>query len=131
MLKASARRLGDGFKHEISIGQHLLHSDEPEKLGGTGEAPSPQELLAGSLAACTATTVEMYARYREWELGEVVVNVDYDSHSNPKRFVVALCLRGELSAEQRRRLGEVARRCMVRQTLEGEIEFEERIEAPR
>ena len=131
MLRASARRLGDGVKHEISIGAHRLHSDEPESLGGTGEAPSPQELLAGSLAACTATTVELYARYREWQLGEVVVDVAYDSHADPKRFTVALRVAGDLSAEQRHRLSEVARRCMVRQTLEGEVEFEERMEPPR
>ena len=131
MLKATARRLGDGVKHEISIGPHRLHCDEPESLGGSGEAPSPQELLAGSLAACTATTVELYARYREWGLGEVVVDVAYDSHATPKRFTVALRLGGELSPEQRARLAEVAKRCMVRQTLEGEIEFEERLEPPQ
>ena len=131
MLRASARRIDNGLRHEISIGEHRLHSDEPESLGGTGTAPSPQELLAGSLAACTATTVEMYARHREWELGEVVVDVAYDSHSDPKRFVVALRLAGELSVEQRGRLGEVAQKCMVRQTLEGEVEFEETIEPPR
>ena len=130
MLRATARRLGDGVKHEISIGPHRLHSDEPESLGGGGEAPSPQELLAGSLAACTATTVELYARYREWGLGEVVVDVEYDSHSTPKRFTVGLHLAGELSSHQREQLGEVAKRCMVRQTLQSEVEFEERLGPP-
>ncbi len=50
----------------------------------------------------------MYARTKGWELGEVTVEVDYDNHSTPRRFEVAIELGGELSDAQLERLEKVA-----------------------
>ena len=129
MLRATARRRGDSLVHDVEMDGHVVIVDEPERLGGSGTGPSPQELFAGGLASCTATTVELYARHRQWEIGEVVVEVDYDAHAWPKRFVVGVRIGAELSDDQRRRLEDVARRCAVRQTLESEVVFEETLRA--
>ena len=50
--------------------------DEPEDKGGTDAGPDPPELLALSLASCTAITLEMYADRKGWDLGEVEVEVE-------------------------------------------------------
>ena len=46
-------------------------------MGATTRGPSPQELLAASLASCTAITMEMYAKRKGWDIGPVEVQVDY------------------------------------------------------
>ena len=53
-MRATARRENGTFKHEIGVREHQMVSDEPEENGGTDSGPSPQELLAASLASCTA-----------------------------------------------------------------------------
>ena len=124
-LRAISRRDGDTLRNEVETGGHVVSTDEPESWGGGGSAPSPQELLAAAFAACTATTIEMYARHREWEIGPVEVEVEYDSHSHPKRFAVAVRLAGGVPEERRERLRRAAAACAVRQTLTGDVEVEE------
>ena len=71
---------------EIVIdGNHRLITDEPESVGGEGSAPAPHELLPAALAACVSTTIVMYARTKEWDVGEVAVDVEYDHRSTPRR----------------------------------------------
>ena len=123
-----ARRDGDSVRHEIETGGHTVLTDEPERWGGTGSGPSPQELLAAAFASCTATQIEMYARYREWDIGPVEVEVEYDSHSDPKHFRLSVRLADNLPDERVARLKAAARACAVRQTLVGEVELEETTE---
>ena len=61
-MKATARRSSNGFTHTIDVRQHHLTVDEPPAHGGEDAGPNPQELLAASLASCTAITIEMYAQ---------------------------------------------------------------------
>ena len=44
--------------------------------GGTDTGPRPTQLLAASLAGCTAITVEMYADRKGWDVGAIEVDVD-------------------------------------------------------
>ena len=56
-MRVVARRR-DGFAHEVEMeGGHSLVVDEPEDRGGTDTGPRPTQLLAASLAGCTAITV--------------------------------------------------------------------------
>src|SRR5271167_4534535 len=64
-----------GFAQEIAIGSHRLHSDEPKDAGGSDTGPSPYELLAAALGACTSITLGMYARRKQWPLDEVTVRL--------------------------------------------------------
>ncbi|MEV9488582.1 OsmC family protein, partial [Klebsiella pneumoniae] len=77
-MKATARRASaTGFTHRVGIRNHQLIADEPVEQGGDDEGPSPQELLAASLATCTAVTVEMYAKRKGWDIGPLEVVCDY------------------------------------------------------
>jgi putative redox protein len=131
MMKATARRTSpSGLTHEVAFGDHRIRVDEPEELGGDDQGPSPQRLLAGALAACTAITIEMYAKRKEWEIGAVEVDCEYDSPepNSPTKFRLTLKLPSDLSQEQVERLGAIAAKCPVHRTLAGEAMFEERIE---
>jgi putative redox protein len=128
-MKATAVRRHGSLKHDLKVRTHRLMADEPRENGGDDAAPSPQELLAASLASCTAITIEMYARRKGWDVGEVEVDVDYEpaQRGSPTRFSMEVRLPKELSEEQQQRLLQIAAKCPVHRTLEGEIMFEERI----
>lgn len=128
MQKAVAARTGQ-FEHSIKIRNHRLVTDEPAEVGGSDAGPSPLELLAAALASCTATTIEMYAKHKEWDVGDVKVKVEYEpaKRGSPTRFAVGLCLPSHLSEEQIQRLNEIAAKCPVHRTLEGEVMFDETI----
>ena len=124
MPKVIARRR-KGFAHEVEMeGGHTLISDEPESAGGADEGPSPTRLLAASLAACTAITIEMYAERKQWQLDEVEVEVDmeYGKPSTPKSFDVILRLPKGLSEEQTDRLRAIAGHCPVHRALKHETD---------
>ena len=129
-MRATARRQDGGFKHEVEIRDHEVTADEPEETGGTDTGPSPQELLAASLAACTAITIEMYAQRKGWDIGDIAVDVDYEpaQRGSPTKFAMNVGLPKELPEEQRERLMQIAAKCPVHRTLEGEVMFEESVE---
>jgi putative redox protein len=129
-MRAVTRRDGGKFTQEVTIRQHELTADEPSEHGGDDEGPSPQELLAASLASCTAITMEMYANRKGWEVGEMTVSVDYEpaQRGSPTRFNMVVKMPKELPEEQRERLMQIAAKCPVHRTLEGEVAFDERVE---
>ena len=128
-MKATATR-ADGFRHTVKIRHHELTSDEPVDAGGHDDGPSPQELLAGSLASCTATTMEMYAQRKGWDIGGVEVECDYTPAERgcPTRFTLVLKLPDRIPSDQVDRLRVIAAKCPVHRTLEGEVMFDERVE---
>ncbi len=128
-MKATAVRRRGSLKHDLKVRDHRLLADEPRENGGDDSAPSPQELLAASLASCTAITIEMYARRKGWDVGEVEVDVNYEpaQRGSPTRFSMEVRLPKELPDDQQQRLLQIAAKCPVHRTLEGEIMFDERV----
>ncbi|MGH2957542.1 MAG: OsmC family protein [Solirubrobacterales bacterium] len=118
MPSAVARRR-QGYEHELEVRGHRLISDEPTDRGGGDAGPTPTELLAASLASCTAITIEMYADRKEWELGKVEVAVDFGeaSPSGSPSFEVEITIPAELTDEQRERILVIAGKCPVHRTL--------------
>jgi putative redox protein len=130
-LTATARSIPGTLRQEVVIdGGHRLITDQPERLGGEGSGPSPHELFPAALAACVTVTLVQYGRTKGWELGDVRVAVEYDHHSTPRRFAVAVELGGDLTDAQLERLARVARACPIRRSIEAGIEFEETISRP-
>jgi putative redox protein len=129
-MRATARRENGTLRHDVEIRDHVVVADEPTDNGGDDSGPSPQELLAASLASCTAITMEMYANRKGWDVGEVVVDVNFEpaQRGSPTRFQMEVRMPKELPEEQRERLMQIAAKCPVHRTLEGEVMFEERVE---
>jgi putative redox protein len=128
-MKATARRTGT-FRHVVDVRAHHLSVDEPVEHGGDDSAPSPQELLAASLASCTAITIEMYARRKGWDLGYVEVECEYSPAERgcPTKFEVVLRLADDATDDQVEKLKVIAAKCPVHRTLDGEVMFRERVE---
>lgn len=126
------------YRTEVRAGEHFFIADEPEKVGGGGLGPSPYDLLAASLATCTSMTLRMYADRKKLDLTEVTVNVKHDRiHEEDcenceeqghriDRLQREIQVNGDLSAEERQRLIEIADRCPVHKTLSNKIRIETR-----
>jgi putative redox protein len=129
-MKAVARREGASFKHTVQVRDHQLTIDEPGDAGGDDTGPDPRELLAVSLASCTAITMEMYAARKGWEIGHVEVDVEYScaERGAPTKFQLVMRLPDDLPEEQVERLRVIAAKCPVHRVLDGEVMFQERIE---
>jgi putative redox protein len=130
-MKATARRTArTALTHRIDIRQHQVVVDEPSEHGGDDDGPSPQELLAASLASCTAVTIEMYARRQGWDIGQVEVQCEYlpAERGCPTNFKTILRLAADCPEEMVQRLSVIAAKCPVHRTLDGEVIFSERVE---
>lgn len=115
------RETGRGrYQVEILTSEACFLADEPEDAGGLGSGPTPYDLLASALGACTAMTLRMYAARKAWPLEVVTVRL---LHHRPAplerdRFAREIVLQGALTSEQRQRLLEIANRCPVHLSLE-------------
>jgi putative redox protein len=128
-MRATARRTTSNFVHQVDVRQHHLIADEPTDHGGDDEGPSPQELLAASLASCTAITIEMYAKRKGWDLGPVEVQCEYTAAERgcPTKFRLDFRFPDGCTEEQVEKLRVIAAKCPVHRALEGEVSFEDHI----
>ena len=125
------------LKQEVSAGRHKLVADEPVAVGGTDEGPGPYEYLLAALGACTAMTLQMYARRKEWPLEKVEVSLRHGriyakdceecetKEGQITRIERYISVTGPLSDEQKNRLLEIAQRCPVHRTLRSEISIKD------
>ena len=104
------------YRVEIEVGAHHLVADEPAAAGGGDVGPSPFGLLLSGLAACTSTTLRLYAERKGWELAliEVDVRLEIDIDDNGRRSIArTITVPGDLSSEQRQQLAGIAERTPV------------------
>jgi putative redox protein len=128
-MRATAQQL-ENFRHDVKVRSHTLTADEPKDHGGGDNGPSPQELLAASLASCTAITMEMYAKRKGWNVSGMLVDCRYTPAERgcPTRFELVMRMPAHLEEGQIERLRVIAAKCPVHRTLEGEVAFDERVE---
>ena len=129
-MRATAKLVHGTLRNEVLVRDtFILETDEPESVGGEDTAPAPHELLGAALASCVTTTIAIYARTKGWELGDVLVEVEYDQTTTPRRFRVDLFLDGDYDADQIARLERAAAMCPVRRSLEAGFAIEEHVHA--
>jgi uncharacterized OsmC-like protein/alpha-beta hydrolase superfamily lysophospholipase len=123
------------FQQEIIAGAHRFLADEPVAAGGLDTGPGPYDLLLAALGACTSMTLRLYADRKQLPLTRTRVQL---RHSRIYAADCAACetkegmldridriinLEGELDAEARKRLLEIADKCPVHRTLTSEIDI--------
>lgn len=126
-----------GFRQDITIGGvHQLVADEPAAMGGTDLGPSPYQLLAAALGACTTMTIRMYARRKGIPLAHVACDVTHNkSHTAdcnacdktlPKIDIFRrnIRLEGDLTDDHRAALLAIADKCPVHRTLRAQAVIE-------
>jgi putative redox protein len=129
----------DNFTTSIQSVSHTMIADEPASVGGDDFGPSPYDYLNAGLVACTAMTLKMYAKRKQWDLQEVFVYVSHSrKHSDDLDIEVEkpkyldyiskkLKFVGNLDEKQKQRLKEIASKCPVHKTIASEVVFETNI----
>ncbi len=124
----------DGFTTQMKVGNHYLMADEPVSFGGNDFGPSPYELVSAGLSACTAMTIQMYAKRKDWDVKNVQVHTSYSkthaqdcqdcdvSSSKIDTFNRDIKFEGNLDEKQTERLLQIADKCPVHKTLHNETQ---------
>jgi len=121
------------FQQQVTIGRHRLLADEPASAGGQDSGPNPYEFLLSGLGACTSMTMRMYADRKALPLDRVTVTLRHSKiyakdceDCETKAGMLdqierVIAIDGDLDAEQRARLMEIADKCPVHRTLTSEV----------
>ena len=122
------------FQQSLAMGRHHLLADEPAASGGLDSGPSPYEFLLGALGACTAMTIRLYADRKQFPLDRVAVGLMHSRlHAEDgkaacdgkpaalERIDRKITLDGNLDAEQRAKLMEIADKCPVHRTFTSHV----------
>ncbi len=131
---------GNGkFANAVSIGgKHSFLADEPISYGGTDTGPTPYDLLLAGLGACKAMTMRMYAERKGFPMDQARVTLRHDKiHADDceacetksgriDRIVAEIEVVGDMDAETRQKIIDIADKCPVHKTLHSEVFIESR-----
>lgn len=129
MAKAKVILPREGYKTAIHSRNHVYYADEPLDEGGTDTGPTPMEMLAGSLGACIAITMRLYAERKEWPLEGVEVEIDterfrgkdYTDYEGTEAYIheirKGIKLIGPLTEEQKERILKIGGKCPVHRLI--------------
>lgn len=123
-VKASLGK--EKYYTEVVAGENTLITDEPVDKGGQNKGFNPFEILATSLASCTAATLRMYIDRKEWDVEKINVEVELENFPLTKRAIFKRDISFEgtnLDEEQLRRLHTIADACPVHKILTNDIEI--------
>lgn len=117
------------FSFTLETHRQIIPMDEPLESGGNDHGMNPYDLLAASLASCTAMTLRYYARHKGIDLGFFQVKVNLTKNIDPETrktihiFTRDIYFDTPLSKEQQEKYNEIASKCPVHRALMGEIEI--------
>ncbi len=123
-VKASLGK--ERYYTEVVAGENTLITDEPVDKGGGNKGFNPFEILATSLASCTAATLRMYIDRKEWNIDTINVEVELENFPLTKRAIFKRNITFEgtiLDEEQIKRLRAIADACPIHKILTNDIEI--------
>lgn len=123
ILKASVSTGDVKYKTVCNSRSHSLFADEPIEKNGGNLGPTPTELLCMSLAACTSITLKMYSQRKQWDLGEIYVNVTLERLADKSIFKKEIRFEKDPGEEAVKRLLVIADKCPVHKILHSQNEF--------
>ena len=112
---------------------HVLQADEPISVGGDDTGPTPYDLLLAAVGTCKVMTMRMYAARKGYNLARAEVRLTHDKiHAKDceecetpggkvDKIEAQISISGELSADERQKIFEIAERCPVHRTITNEI----------
>ena len=131
---AFARSDNQGFRTPLNVAGHALVTDEPVAVGGTDAGPSPYGLISAALASCTAMTLHSYAKMKKLPVTDIRVLVQHnkvheidcehcetDPGAKIDQLERTIWIDGDLTAQVRERLMQIADRCPVHRTFHSSV----------
>lgn len=110
MAVQSTSRISE-LSYEIKTNDFAVIADVSKKLGGDNRGPDPHEYLQISLAACTAITLQMYAKRKNFALESVDVKIEITKEGLENIIRRDIKLNGSLNEEERKALFAIAEKC--------------------
>lgn len=110
-----------------SMSGKMIITDAPPDNNGKGEAFSPTDLAATSLAACMLTVMGIYAEKNLVSMDGAKAEVSKVMASNPRRIIrvkVDLIMPSSIPDGFRQKLEEIGVNCPVAKSLHPDIEQE-------
>lgn len=123
-MRKVVSQFGEGpLQQQLTTGDLQFLADAYTSNGGNGTGPTPHEYLGAALAACTSMTLKMYAGRKSMNLENAIVTVDIERVDDVETFTRDVQLLGNLSAEEKDRLLEIANKCPIHKALTGDIQI--------
>ncbi|MBY4733209.1 OsmC family protein [Cupriavidus pauculus] len=113
---------------ELGNGTAKWQADLDAPMGNPA-IPNPHDLLDSALAACTALTLQIYAKRKGYELQEVLVNVSHEETSGSYKMIRHVEVRGNFTAAIQEDLLRVANKCPVHKSLSAQITIDTTLNA--
>ena len=109
---------------EMSSGKHQLLTDKPESFGGQDLGLAPYDFVCSGLISCTMITLRMYAQHKGLELGEFVVEANFNANKEGKEWIERrLSFVQPLSDELKQKVLDICQKTPVTKTLLRSVEI--------
>lgn len=111
---------------QITAGNNSIITDEPIEIGGGNKGFNPYELLAASLASCTASTLRMYIDRKQWQIEQIFVTVSLGNNIQLPQATFTRNIgfgNSIITTEQKEKLMKIATSCPVHKLLHNPIEI--------
>ncbi|MBU1568303.1 MAG: OsmC family protein [Proteobacteria bacterium] len=111
---------------EAKVGEFVIATDQPEKAGGDGSAPTPFALFASSIATCAGFFAVKFCRTRNIDTHEMKLNMVYDWDKEKKRYpkmTLQLTLPKDFPVKYHEAILRAMDQCVVKEHIHNPPEF--------
>lgn len=119
-----------GKKVDGEINGFTVHTDQPEKDGGEGSAPTPSQLFLVSLATCAGLYAQGFCKSRELSTEGLGVSMSCEFDEKVKRYTKMqydVTLPKDFPEKYQKSILRAINMCFVKKHLEHPPEFSSRI----
>ena len=121
---AKVQSLAAPWAGQVSSGQHQLLTDKPASFGGGDTGLAPYDFICTGLISCTMITLRMYAQHKGLDLGEFVVEADFNVNKEGKEWIQRrLSFVNPLSDELKQKVLDICQKTPVTKTLLRSVEI--------
>ena len=116
-----------GKKVDSSFKGHTVQTDQSEKQGGEGSAPSPSELFLASVGTCAGYYAMTFCEKRKLNIDKLKVKVDFQANKKTsmiEKIVIYISPPPDFPQKYKDALIKAVDLCYVKKHLAQSLEFE-------
>lgn len=127
MVNSKVVLTNKNYLTEAKTRNHFLMMDQSVTSGGGDSGATPVEYLLTAIGGCVSMTLRTYAERKNWDVGEITVNVSQLKDENGTYLTEEISFEKEVTEEQRKKLLIFAGKCPVAKMVKGETRIESKI----